>query len=51
MVARSAITDFVEVRSASKAFDTPEGGTVQALDQVSLSVRDNEFLTLLGPSG
>ena len=51
MVARAAITDFVEVRSASKAFDTPEGGTVQALDQVSLSVRDNEFLTLLGPSG
>jgi spermidine/putrescine transport system ATP-binding protein len=51
MVARSAITDFVEVRNASKAFDTPEGGTVQALDQVSLSVRDNEFLTLLGPSG
>ena len=34
-----------------KAFTTPEGGTVHALDDVSLDVDDNEFVVLLGPSG
>jgi spermidine/putrescine transport system ATP-binding protein len=36
---------------ASKAFATPEGGTVQALDDVDLQIRDGEFFVMLGPSG
>ena len=40
-----------EVRGAVKRFAAPEGGTVTALDHVSLSVRPSEFVTLLGPSG
>ncbi len=41
----------VRVGEAVKRFRTPEGGHVTPLDQVSLTIRDNEFLTLLGPSG
>jgi len=41
----------VEIHSATKRFPTPEGGTVVALDRVSLDVLSNEFITLLGPSG
>ncbi|QRY65013.1 ABC transporter ATP-binding protein (plasmid) [Ensifer sp. PDNC004] len=41
----------VRLVEASKAFTTPEGGTVTALDRIDLDVRRNEFLTLLGPSG
>ena len=37
--------------NVSKTFTTPEGGTVDALDDVSLDVDDNEFVVLLGPSG
>jgi spermidine/putrescine transport system ATP-binding protein len=42
---------FVEIRNAVKYFPTPEGDVVKALDNVSLSVGSNEFVTLLGPSG
>ena len=41
----------VRLEKAAKAFDTPEGPTVTALDAIDLDVRRNEFLTLLGPSG
>src|ERR1041385_5992673 len=37
----------VECRDLVKVF----GGTVRALDGVSVTIRDNEFFTLLGPSG
>ena len=41
----------LEIFKASKSYRTPEGGTVTALDDVSLKVSSSEFLTLLGPSG
>ncbi len=41
----------LEIFKASKAFTTPEGGVVKALDDVSLTVTSSEFVTLLGPSG
>ena len=41
----------LEIFKASKTFATPEGGTLVALDGVSLKVDSSEFVTLLGPSG
>ncbi|OCC01667.1 polyamine ABC transporter ATP-binding protein [Labrys sp. WJW] len=41
----------VRLVGAAKAFPTPEGRSVTALDAIDLDVRRNEFLTLLGPSG
>ena len=43
--------DLLRVVSARKTFRTPEGGVVTPLDDVSITIRNNEFLTLLGPSG
>ncbi len=40
----------IEVRGVSKIFGTGES-QVAALDDVSVSIRENEFFTLLGPSG
>ncbi len=40
----------IEVRGVSKLFGTGEA-QVAALDNVSVSIRENEFFTLLGPSG
>jgi len=41
----------VELRHVSKQFATPEGGTVRAVDDVTLPIRNGEFYSLLGPSG
>ncbi|KAA9002487.1 ABC transporter ATP-binding protein [Affinibrenneria salicis] len=41
----------VSLNGAVKYYQTPEGNSVKALDDISFSVRDNEFVTLLGPSG
>ena len=45
------MSKLIEIISANKKFDTPEGGSVIALDNVSLNVYEKEFITLLGPSG
>lgn len=42
---------FLQILSARKVYQTPEGSSVQALDDVTINIRNNEFLTLLGPSG
>ena len=41
----------LSIDRVSKAFATPEGGVVQALDDVSLDIADGSFMVLLGPSG
>ena len=41
----------LEISKATKIFATPEGGTLTALDSVSLKIARSEFVTLLGPSG
>ena len=40
----------IDVASVSKTFPV-EKGVLTALDNVSLSINNNEFFTLLGPSG
>ncbi len=41
----------VELRRVTKKFPTPEGGSVVAVDDVTLDIRHGEFASLLGPSG
>ncbi len=41
----------VELRRVTKKFLTPEGGSVVAVDDVTLEIRHGEFASLLGPSG
>jgi spermidine/putrescine transport system ATP-binding protein len=43
--------ELIRISNAVKGFETPEGGRILALDHVDLTIRSNEFLTLLGPSG
>ncbi len=43
--------EVLRVDGARKTFRTPESGVVTPLDGITLSIRNNEFLTLLGPSG
>lgn len=39
------------IHEVSKSFPAPEGGTIAALDRLTLSIRPGEMLTLIGPSG
>jgi spermidine/putrescine transport system ATP-binding protein len=52
-VKKTSIIDdeLIHIRGAVRVFRTPEGTSLRALDGIDLTVRNNEFLTLLGPSG
>tara|TARA_B100001063_G_scaffold245258_1_gene280423 strand:- start:1829 stop:2932 length:1104 start_codon:yes stop_codon:yes gene_type:complete len=41
----------ISIDNVCKTYDTPEGGKVSALKNISLNINYNEFITLLGPSG
>ncbi|MCY4286016.1 MAG: ABC transporter ATP-binding protein [Thiotrichales bacterium] len=41
----------VEARAVTKIFGSDDSAEVTALDDVTVSIRENEFFTLLGPSG
>ena len=40
----------IEIQDVTKVFGSGEGA-FRALDEVSVTIRENEFFTLLGPSG
>jgi NitT/TauT family transport system ATP-binding protein len=42
---------FIEVRGVSQVFRTTSRGTVTALEDISLTIREGEFLSVIGPSG
>ena len=44
-------TALLQVRDIAKTYVTPEGGSVAALDHVSLDIHAGEFFVMLGPSG
>lgn len=41
----------VELHDVVKTFQTPEGGTVNAVDHVDMQIKNGEFFSLLGSSG
>jgi spermidine/putrescine transport system ATP-binding protein len=41
----------IDIRAVSKVFQGAAGDAFKALDAVSVTIRENEFFTLLGPSG
>ena len=46
------MNDFaVELRDVVKTFQTPEGGSVNAVDHVNMQIRHGEFFSMLGSSG
>ena len=47
---RSGTADAISVRELSKGYPSRDGG-VNALQQISFSVREGEFVAVVGPSG
>ena len=46
-----SVEKFIEVQSVSRQYVDSNDSIVQALQQVSLDVREGEFLSIIGPSG
>ena len=47
----TAMRPAVEAKGVTRVFQATGQDPVKALDNVSVSIRENEFFTLLGPSG
>ena len=45
------MTSAIDIRGVTKIYNPDSNQAVKALDNVSLTIDDNEFFTLLGPSG
>lgn len=45
------VTAIAEIQGAVKKFAAPDGGVITALDGITLSIENRQFVTLLGPSG
>jgi len=46
------MSDFaVELQDVVKTFQTPEGGTINAVDHVDMQIKHGEFFSMLGSSG
>ena len=45
------MTTAIDIRGITKIYNPESNQPVKALDDVSLTINDNEFFTLLGPSG
>ena len=41
----------IRIEQVSKTFRTRRGDDVQALEDIDLSIAENEFVSLVGPSG
>lgn len=47
----SAAAPRIVIDSVSKSFSTPRGERLQVIRDVSLTIRDGEFISIIGPSG
>ncbi len=46
-----AKNEIIRIENVSKVFDIGRGNTVVAVDQVTLSIHEEEFICIVGPSG
>jgi NitT/TauT family transport system ATP-binding protein len=51
MEARDGANRLIEVNGIGRLFNTRDGGSFEALQDVSFSVKDKEFFSIIGPSG
>lgn len=42
---------FIAIKQVDKTYRTRDGGTVHALQDISLTIAENEFVSVVGPSG